>query len=90
MLAQIGGRYGKTAAQVALRWLLQSGVIIIPKTTHRERMEENLCLFDFELDREDMAAIASLDTRHSLFFDHHDGAVAKQFMEWRSLVKPAE
>ena len=90
MLAQIGGKHGKTVAQVALRWLLQSGVIIIPKSTHKERMAENLNLFDFELDAEDMQAIASLDTKHSLFFDHHDGEVAKLFMGWRSLVTPTE
>lgn len=89
-LVQVGEKYGKTAAQVALRWLLQSGVIIIPKTTHKERMEENLNLFDFELTPEDMQTIASLDTVHSLFFDHHDGEVAKLFMEWRSIVTPAE
>lgn len=90
MLAQIGEKHGKTVAQVALRWLLQSGVIIIPKSTHKERMAENLNLFDFELDADDMQAIASLDTKHSLFFDHHDGEVAKLFMGWRSLVTPTE
>lgn len=90
VLAQIGEKHGKTVAQVALRWLLQSGVIIIPKSTHKERMAENLNLFDFELDAEDMQAIASLDTKHSLFFDHHDGEVAKLFMGWRSLVTPTE
>ena len=89
-LTQIGEKHGKTAAQVALRWLLQSDVIIIPKTVHKERMKENLNLFDFELDADDMKAIAALDIAHSLFFDHHDGQVAKQFMEWRALVKPAE
>lgn len=72
------------------RWLLQCGVIIIPKSTHKERMEENINLFDFELDAEDMRSIASLDTGRSLFFDHHDGEVAKQFMEWRGLVKATE
>lgn len=90
VLKQIGEKHGKTVAQVALRWLLQSGVIIIPKSTHKERMEENLNLFDFQLDDADMQAIASLDTGHSLFFDHHDGEVAKQFMQWRSLVEPAK
>lgn len=89
-LVQVGEKYGKTAAQIALRWLLQSGVVIIPKTSHKERMEENLNLFDFELTPEDMQTIASLDTAHSLFFDHHDGEVAKLFMEWRSIVTPAE
>lgn len=53
-------------------------------------MEENINLFDFELDAEDMQSIASLDTGRSLFFDHHDGEVAKQFMEWRGLVKATE
>ena len=81
VLAQIGE---------TLRWLLQSGVIIIPKSTHKERMAENLNLFDFELDAEDMQVIASLDTKHSLFFDHHDGEVAKLFMGWRGLVTAAE
>ena len=89
-LTQIGEKHGKTAAQVALRWLLQSDVIIIPKTVHKERMKENLNLFDFELDADDMKAIAALDSAHSLFFDHHDGQVAKQFMEWRAIVKPTE
>ena len=89
-LTQIGEKYGKTAAQVALRWLLQSDVIIIPKTVHKERMQENLNLFDFELDAEDMQAIANLDTAQSLFLDHHSGETTKQFMEWRALVKPTE
>ena len=89
-LAQIGEKYGKTAAQVALRWLLQNDVIIIPKTVHKERMQENLNLFDFELDADDMQAIDTLDTGHSLFLDHHDGEVTKQFMEWRAVVKPTE
>ena len=90
LLVQIGGKYGKTAAQVALRWLLQSGVIIIPKTTHKERMVENLNLFDFTLSDGDMKEIAALDTRGSLFLDHHSGETTKQFMEWRSVVTPTE
>lgn len=90
VLTKIGEKYGKTAAQVALRWLLQSDVIIIPKTVHKSRMEENLNLFDFTLYADDMEAIALLDTGHSLFLDHHDGEVAKQFIEWRAVVKPTE
>ena len=90
ILNQIGEKHGKTAAQVALRWLLQNDVIIIPKTVHKERMQENLNLFDFELDADDMQAIDTLDTGHSLFLDHHDGEVTKQFMEWRAVVKPTE
>ena len=80
----------KSVAQVALRWLIQSGVIIIPKSTRKERMAENLNTFDFALDADDMAAIALLDEKHSFFIDHHDGQIAKQFMEWRSLVEPAK
>jgi diketogulonate reductase-like aldo/keto reductase len=85
-LAAIGAKYGKTVAQVALRWLIQRGVIIIPKSTHIERMCENLDIFDFELSADDMAQIATLDTGKSLFFDHHDGEVTKMFMGWRGLV----
>lgn len=90
VLAEIGAKYGKSVAQVALRWLIQYGVIIIPKSTHKERMAENLNIFDFELSEADMTAIEALDTKQSLFFDHHDGDVAKQFMQWRSLVTPAK
>jgi diketogulonate reductase-like aldo/keto reductase len=85
-LATIGAKHGKTVAQVALRWLIQRGVIIIPKSTHIERMRENLDIFDFELSADDMAQIATLDTGKSLFFDHHDGEVTKMFMGWRGLV----
>ena len=82
-LAQIGSRYGKSVAQVALRWLIQRGVIIIPKSTHIERMQQNIDIFDFSLSDEDMAAIATLDTGRSLFFDHHDAETARMFMGWR-------
>jgi diketogulonate reductase-like aldo/keto reductase len=85
-LAAIGAKHDKTVAQVALRWLIQRGVIIIPKSTHIERMRENLDIFDFELSADDMAQIATLDTGKSLFFDHHDGEVTKMFMGWRGLV----
>jgi diketogulonate reductase-like aldo/keto reductase len=83
VLTEIGKRHGKSVAQTALRWLLQSGVIIIPKSTHRERMAENLNIFDFELTDDEMAQIQTLDTGRSLFFDHHDGEVTKMFMGWR-------
>lgn len=83
MLAGIGQKYGKTIPQVALRWLLQRGAIIIPKSTHKERMAENLNIFDFQLSVDDMAQIQKLDTGKSLFFDHHDGDVTKMFMGWR-------
>ncbi|SET29149.1 Aldo/keto reductase [Prevotella sp. kh1p2] len=83
LLAEIGARHGKSVAQVALRWLLQRGVIIIPKSTHAERMAENLNILDFELTADEMQNIATLDTGKSLFFDHHDGEVTKMFMGWR-------
>ena len=82
-LAAIGAKYGKSVAQVALRWLIQRGVIIIPKSTHIERMQQNLTIFDFSLSDEDMATIATLDTGKSLFFDHHDAETTRMFMEWR-------
>ncbi len=83
VLETIGKKYGKSVAQVALRWLLQRGVIIIPKSTHIERMQQNINIFDFELSAGDMAEIAALDTATSLFFDHHDPEVVKMFMGWR-------
>lgn len=83
LLAEIGNKYGKSIAQVALRWLIQRGVIIIPKSTNIERMQQNIDIFDFELTVEDMTAIATLDTGKSLFFDHHDAETARMFMEWR-------
>ena len=83
LLGEIGKKYGKTIPQVALRWLLQRGVIIIPKSTHKERMAQNLDILDFELSADDMAKIQTLDTGKSLFFDHHDAETTKMFMGWR-------
>ena len=83
ILAEIGSKYGKSIVQIALRWLIQRGVIIIPKSTHVERMRQNLDIFDFALSDEDMAAIAALDTDKSLFFDHHDAETTRMFMGWR-------
>ena len=71
-LSSIGKKYGKTVAQVALRYLLQRGVVLIPKSTQRERMEQNMNIFDFELVEEDMRTIEKLDTKQSLFFSHYD------------------
>lgn len=82
-LAEIGRKYGKSVAQVALRWLIQRSVIVIPKSTHTERMLQNFDIFDFSLSDKDMAAIATLDTGKSLFFDHHDAETVRRFMEWR-------
>lgn len=83
LLSQIGAKYGKTVAQVALRWLIQLGVIIIPKSTHIERMQQNSDIFDFQLSPEDMASIATLDAGKSLFFDHHEAETTRMFMGWR-------
>lgn len=83
ILAAIGEKYGKSVAQVALRWLLQRDVIIIPKSTHIERMQQNIDILDFSLSAEDMAEIGRLDTGRSLFFDHHDPETVKMFMGWR-------
>ena len=77
-LAEIGGKYGKTVAQTALRFLIQSGVVVIPKSTHKERMEENLNVFDFALTGQEMAQIEALDGGESLFFSHYD----PQTVEW--------
>ena len=72
VLTKIGEKYGKSAAQVALRWNVQRGVTVIPKSTHKERMEQNLDIWDFQLSSEDMAEIARLDIGHSEIVDHSD------------------
>jgi len=84
VLAGIGKTHGKSVAQVVLRWLLQRGVVAIPKSVRKERMEENFRIFDFELSPEDMEAIAALDTRESLFFSHRDPKIV-QWMASRRL-----
>ena len=80
VLTQIGEKYGKTAAQTALRFLLQSDVVVIPKSTHKDRMQQNFDLFDFTLTPEDMAAIEALDGGESLFFSHYDPKTVEWFM----------
>ena len=79
VLAGIGAKYGKTAAQVMLRWHIQRGVVVIPKSTHYERMVQNFDVFDFILSDEDMAAIADLDQKQSSFFSHYDPAMVEWF-----------
>lgn len=81
VLSAIGKKYGKTTAQVMLRWHLQRGVVVIPKSTHKERMEENFHVFDFALNEEDMQAIAALDQAKSSFFSHYDPAMVEWFVK---------
>ncbi len=83
VLTEIGAKYGKTAAQVALRWNTQRGVVIIPKSTHKERMEENLAIWDFSLSDEDMEAIGRLDLGHSEIIDHSLAETAKWLNGWK-------
>ena len=79
VLATIGMKHEKSTAQVILRWHLQRGVVVIPKSTHIERMQQNLNVFDFELTEEEMNAIAGLDTGTSSFFSHYDPAMVEWF-----------
>lgn len=80
VLTEIGKKYEKTAAQTALRFLLQSDVVVIPKSVHKERMKQNIDVFDFTLTAEDMAAIEALDGGESLFFSHYDPKTVEWFM----------
>jgi 2,5-diketo-D-gluconate reductase A len=79
-IAAIGKKYNKSVAQVILRWELQRGIVVIPKSTHIERMEENFNVFDFTLSDEDMSIMASLDKRQSSFFSHQDPTTVEWFM----------
>lgn len=81
VLASIGTKYGKTTAQVMLRWHIQRGVVVIPKSTHIERMEENFNVFDFALSEDDMTEIAKLDKAESSFFSHQDPAMVEWFVK---------
>lgn len=78
-LVSIGKKYNKSSAQVMLRWLVQRGVIVACKSTHIERMQENINVFDFELTEEDMNSIKTLDTSNSLFFSHNDPNMVEWF-----------
>lgn len=80
-LQKIAAKYNKSVAQVILRWHIQRGIIVIPKSTHIERMEENLNVFDFTLSDEDMQTIASLDKNQSSFFSHTDPATVEMFVK---------
>ena len=80
VLKEIGAGHGKSTAQVALRFLIQSSVVVIPKSTHVERMEENFNVFDFELTADEMAKVEALDGGESLFFSHYDPKTVEWFM----------
>ncbi len=83
VLLSIGKKYNKSVAQVVLRWLTQRGVVAIPKSVRKERMEENFNIFDFQLSDDDLKAITSLDTKQSLFFDHRNPQMVKNLSEYR-------
>ena len=76
-LKAIGDKYGKSIAQVILRWLVQRGIVPLAKSVKKERMQENINIFDFELSDEDMAVIAKMDKKESSFFDHYDASTVE-------------
>ena len=81
ILTEIGAKYGKSAAQVMLRWAIQRNIVVLPKSTHKDRMIQNLDVFDFSLTDGDMAAIAELDTKTSAFFSHTDPNMVEWFVK---------
>ena len=85
LLKSIADKHGKSIAQVVIRWLIQRGVVAIPKSVRRERMLENFSIFDFELGEEEMSSIATLDSGKSSFFDHRDPVMVKFLSE---MVRP--
>jgi diketogulonate reductase-like aldo/keto reductase len=81
LLRSIGAKHGKSIAQVIVRWLVQRGIVAIPKSVRKERMEENFAVFDFELSADEMQTIVSLDSKTSSFFDHRDPKMVKRISE---------
>lgn len=80
-IAKIAAKYNKTVAQIILRWELQRGIVVIPKSVHKERMEENFNVFDFELSVDDIALMSTLDRAESLFFSHRDPNMVEWFVK---------
>jgi len=85
VLSSIGNKYGKTIAQVILRWHVQRGVVAIPKSVHKERISENYSIWGFKLGEEDMHAIAAMDTNHSLYGDTFTGTAAVKRFKSRTI-----
>lgn len=83
VLISIAAKHSKSVAQVVLRWLVQRGIVVIPKSVKKERIVENFNIFDFELSTEDIEQITALDTRESLFLSYHDPEVAKMMGNWK-------
>ena len=83
VLTEIGAKYGKSAAQVALRWNIDRGVVVIPKSTHKERMEQNIDVWDFSLTQEEMDRISTLDLGHSEIVNHFDPQFVKMLHSWK-------
>ena len=87
LLQQIGDQYGKSVAQVILRWHIQRGIVAIPKSANVARMQQNFDVFDFELSAEDIDKITTLDRRQSIFFDHREPEAVENLI---SLVRTTE
>ena len=83
ILTKIAGKYGKTTAQVILRWNIQRGVVVIPKSVHENRIQENINIWDFTLSEDDMEAIAQMDLGHSEIIDHFSANTAKYLNEFK-------
>ncbi len=86
LLRSLGKRHGKTVAQVVLRWLLQRGIVAIPKSVRKDRIAENFAVFDFALTEDEMSAIVGLDTKTSAFFDHRDPKMVKRLGEVKGIT----
>ena len=82
-MVEVGKKYNKTAAQVALRYLIQRDVVVIPKTVRKERMIQNFDVFNFELSEEDMKKILKLDKKESLFLSHYDPETVKLLVNYK-------